>query len=146
MTLSTQGGVMWFWLAGAIVAEVTATVSLRYSEGFSRPLPSLVVVAGYAIAFVALSQALERGMPLGVAYGVWAALGVTLVALIGATFLGEPLTWVQVVGIALVVGAELEREHAAATPALIERVDPNWAMETTRSAAARASADSPGPS
>jgi small multidrug resistance pump len=105
---------VWFWLAGAIVAEVTATVSLRYSEGFSRLLPSVVVVVGYGTAFVALSRALERGMPLGVAYGVWAALGVTLVALIGATFLGEPLTWAQVGGIVLVVGGVLALELGAA--------------------------------
>ena len=107
---------MWFWLAGAILAEVTGTIALRFSEGFSRLVPSVVVVLGYGAAFVALSEALVRGMPVGVAYGVWAALGVTLVALIGAAFLGESLTWIQVGGIGLVIAGvlalELGRAHA----------------------------------
>lgn len=105
---------MWFWLAGAILAEVTGTIALRFSEGFSRLGPSIVVLLGYGVAFVSLSQALVRGMPVGVAYGVWAALGVTLVALIGAAFLGESLTWVQVGGIALIIGGVLALELGAA--------------------------------
>jgi small multidrug resistance pump len=101
---------MWFWLAAAIIAEVTGTIALRLSEGFSRLVPSIVVIIGYGVAFVALSQALVRGMPVGVAYGVWSALGVTLVAIIGAVFLGESLSWVQVGGIALVIGGVLALE------------------------------------
>src|SRR4051794_39092877 len=108
------GCVVWFWLAGAILAEVTGTIALRFSEGFSRPGPSILVVLGYGVAFVALSQALVRGMPVGVAYGVWAALGVILVALIGAAFLGESLTWVQTGGIALIVGGVLAMELGGA--------------------------------
>jgi small multidrug resistance pump len=105
---------MWFWLAGAVLAEVTGTIALKFAEGFSRVGPSILVVLGYGVAFVALSQALVRGMPVGVAYGVWAALGVTLVALIGAAFLGESLTWVQVGGIVLVIGGVLALELGAA--------------------------------
>ncbi|MGH3940479.1 MAG: DMT family transporter [Pseudonocardiaceae bacterium] len=104
---------MWFWLTGAILAEVTGTIALRFSEGFSRVGPSIVVVLGYDVAFFALSQALSRGMPVGVAYGVWAALGVTLVALIGAAFLGESLTWIQVGGIILVISGVLALELGA---------------------------------
>ena len=105
---------MWFWLAGAIVAEVTGTIALRSSEGFSRLGPSLLVVLGYGLAFFSLSQALVRGMPVGIAYGVWAAIGVTLVALIGAVFFGESLTLVQIGGIVLVIGGVLALELGAA--------------------------------
>jgi small multidrug resistance pump len=105
---------MWFWLAGAILAEVAGTIALKFAEGFSRVGPSILVVLGYGVAFVALSQALVRGMPVGVAYGVWAALGMTLVALIGAAFLGESLTWVQVGGIALIISGVLALELGAA--------------------------------
>ena len=105
---------MWFWLLGAVVAEVFGTVSLRFSDGFTRLLPSVFVVLGYGTAFYGLSQALERGMRIGIAYGTWAALGVTLVAIIGATFLGESLTWVQVGGLALVVGGVLALELGGA--------------------------------
>ncbi|MFP5020820.1 DMT family transporter [Pseudonocardia phyllosphaerae] len=105
---------MWGWLVTAIVAEVTGTVALRFSAGFSRLLPSLVTLAGYGLAFWSLSQALARGMPLGVAYGVWAATGVALVAVIGAMFLGESLTWVQIGGIVLVIGGVLALETGGA--------------------------------
>jgi small multidrug resistance pump len=102
--------VPWLWLAGAIIAEVIATTSLKLSEGFSRPLPSVVVVVGYVVAFLMLSQSLTRGMNLGVAYGVWAAVGIALVAVIGTVLFGESLTWVQVGGIALIIAGVMALE------------------------------------
>lgn len=108
---------MWFWLAGAIAAEVAATVALRFTEGFTRWPPLIVVVLGYGFAFYALSRALAIGMPLGVAYGVWAAVGVALVALIGAVFLGESLTLVQIGGIVLVIAGVLALEMGGSTHA-----------------------------
>ena len=95
-------------------AIAPATITLRFAEGFTRLVPSLLVVLGYGTAFFALSQALVRGMPVGVAYGTWAALGVTLVAIIGAAFLGESLTSVQIGGLALVVGGVLALELGGA--------------------------------
>jgi small multidrug resistance pump len=68
---------------------VTATISLRLSDGFTRPVPSIVVVIGYLGAFGLLSQVLKAGVPVGVAYGIWAAAGVALVAVIGAVLLGD---------------------------------------------------------
>ncbi len=56
-------------------------------------------------------------MALGVAYGIWSACGVALIALIGAAFLGEHLTWVQVVGIALIIGGVLALELGGPTHA-----------------------------
>ncbi|MEV1292706.1 SMR family transporter [Pseudonocardia sp. NPDC049635] len=106
---------MWGWLALAIGAEVTATMSLRASQGFSRLLPSLVTVAGYGVAFWALAQALTRGMALGMAYGIWAAAGVAIVAVLGVLFLGESLTWVQVGGILLIIGGVLALELGGST-------------------------------
>ncbi|MCD2195383.1 SMR family transporter [Actinomycetospora endophytica] len=102
------------FLALAIVSEVAATVSLRLSDGFSRVVPSVVVVIGYVAAFALLSQALTRGLALGVAYGTWAAAGVALVAVIGAGFLGESLSWVQVGGVVLVIGGVLALELGGA--------------------------------
>lgn len=100
-------------LALAIASEVAATISLKLSEGFTRLVPSVVVVVGYLAAFGLLSQALTRGLAVSVAYGVWAAAGVALVAVAGAAFLGESLTWVQVAGIALVIGGVLALELGA---------------------------------
>jgi small multidrug resistance pump len=94
---------VWALLAGAILSEVTATVLLRFSEGFTKLVPSLVVIVGYGTSFLLLSQVLKRGLAVGVAYGIWSAVGVSLVALIGATFLGESLTWLQISGLALII-------------------------------------------
>jgi len=105
--------VAYLFLALAIVSEVVATVSLKLSEGFSRLGPSAVVVVGYLAAFALLSQALGRGLGVSVAYGVWAAAGVALVAIAGVVLLGESLTWVQVGGIALVIGGVLALELGA---------------------------------
>ncbi|MFD6100612.1 DMT family transporter [Nocardiopsis flavescens] len=100
----------WLWLAGAIVSEVVATTSLKLSEGFTRPLPSVVVAVGYIAAFFMLSRALTRGMDLGVAYGVWAAAGIALVAVIGVVLFSESLTWIQIGGIALIIGGVMALE------------------------------------
>lgn len=100
----------WLWLSGAIIAEVIATTSLKFSEGFTRLVPSIVVLVGYVGAFFMLSQALTRGMSLGVAYGVWAAVGIALVAMIGTVFLGETLTWIQVGGIAMIIAGVMALE------------------------------------
>jgi small multidrug resistance pump len=94
---------MWGWLVFAIACEVTATLALRASEGFSRLLPVVVVVVGYALAFFALSQSMVRGMPVGQAYAVWAGLGVATVAVAGVLLFHERLTWFQVGGLVLVV-------------------------------------------
>ncbi|MCM6778330.1 multidrug efflux SMR transporter [Nocardia sp. CDC159] len=101
-------------LALAIVSEVSATVSLKLSEGFSKLVPSIVVVIGYVAAFFFLSQALKRGMSIGVAYGVWSAIGVAAVATIGVLFLNETLTAIQVGGIALVILGVLALELGGA--------------------------------
>ena len=104
----------WLFLAGAIVSEVVATTFLKLSEGFTKLVPSIIVVVGYIAAFGMLSQALTRGMTIGVAYGVWAAVGIALVAIVGAAFLGESMTWIQVGGIALVIAGVLALELGAA--------------------------------
>ncbi|WP_311254121.1 MULTISPECIES: SMR family transporter [Kocuria] len=75
-----QGNVMaWFFLAGAVLPEVTATLSIKAALG--QPALYAVVVLGYTGAFMCLTLVLRRGMPLGVTYGIWAAAGVLLVEL-----------------------------------------------------------------
>ncbi|MFF0458480.1 DMT family transporter [Nocardia africana] len=105
---------MFLFLGLAIVTEVSATVSLKLSEGFTKLVPSIVVVVGYVAAFIFLSQALKRGMSVGVAYGVWSAIGVALVATIGVLFLDEPLSAVQIGGIALLIAGVLALELGGA--------------------------------
>jgi len=89
-------------LALTIVTEVVATLSLRATEGFTRPLPSIVVVAGYGLSFWLMALTL-RHLRLGVVYAIWSGAGTALVATIGILFLSEPARWNVLAGIALVI-------------------------------------------
>jgi small multidrug resistance pump len=105
--------VVWLLLAGAILCEVSATICLRLSDGLSRPAPTVVVLVGYLASFVLLARALHRGLSVAVAYGIWSAVGVSLVALVGALFLGESLSWIQVTGLALVIAGVVALQSGA---------------------------------
>lgn len=96
----------WAILALAIIAEVIATSALKASEGFTRILPSVIVVVGYGCAFYALSLAL-RTIPLGVAYAVWSGVGILLLAIIGWLIFRQPLGLLQLSGLALIIGGIL---------------------------------------
>jgi len=90
------------WLMLAIGTEVVATSALKASDGFSRLVPSIVVVAGYAASFYFLSLSL-REIPLGVVYAVWSGIGTAAIALIGVLFFQETLGWLGIGGIVLIV-------------------------------------------
>ncbi|ATH76578.1 MULTISPECIES: DMT family transporter [Halomonadaceae] len=90
------------YLVLAIVAEVVATSALKASEGFTRPVPSLLVVVGYGVAFYLLSLVL-RTLPVGIAYAIWAGLGIVLVTLVGIVVFGEKPDVPAVLGITLIV-------------------------------------------
>ena len=95
----------YLFLALAIVGEVIATSFLKLTSGeravwWAYP----VVIVGYAFAFTMLSITLGKGVPLGIAYAIWAGVGVVLVAIISWLAFGETLTWQQLLGMALVVG------------------------------------------
>ncbi|MEE1941596.1 multidrug efflux SMR transporter [Streptomyces sp. TRM 70361] len=89
-------------LACAILAEVLATTSMKYSNGFTRLWPSLGTAAGYLVAFVLLAQTL-RTMSVGTAYAIWSGAGTALVAVIGMVFIGEAVNAARITGILLVI-------------------------------------------
>ncbi|KAB2970787.1 multidrug efflux SMR transporter [Zoogloea sp.] len=93
---------VWLYLAIAIVAEVIATSSLKYSEGFSKPLPTLAVAAGYATSFFLLSLILKT-LPVSITYAIWSGAGVALVTLVGWFWLGQKLDLGALIGIGLIV-------------------------------------------
>ena len=80
----------WIFLSVAILAELIGTSSLKYSNGFTRLAPSAVVVVAYVVSFYFLSLALKT-MPVGVAYAVWAGVGVALITLAGRVLFGQAL-------------------------------------------------------
>ncbi|MBA2580535.1 MAG: multidrug efflux SMR transporter [Thermoleophilaceae bacterium] len=97
----------------AILTEVIGTVALRYSEGFTRAVPSVVMVVAYALSFYFLAIVL-RQLPLGFVYAIWAGAGTALVALIGMVALGEAVSVLKIVGLALVIAGVVSLNLAGA--------------------------------
>ncbi len=86
----------------AIIAEVIATSLLKASEGFTKIMPSLVVILGYSIAFYCLSLTLKT-MSIGIVYAIWSGTGIVLITLIGKFFFQQQLDFAAQIGIGLIV-------------------------------------------
>ena len=92
----------YIYLVVAVIAEVVATSALAASHGFTKPMPSLVTVVGYGIAFYLLSLTL-RTFPVGIVYAVWSGLGIVLIAVVGAIWFRQPLDLPAVIGLGLIL-------------------------------------------
>ena len=90
----------------AIIAETVATTALQSSRQFTRLVPSVIVVVGYALAFWLLSLTLKV-LPVGVVYAVLSGLGIVLIAAIGWAVFGQRLDWPGVAGLALIIAGIL---------------------------------------
>ena len=86
----------------AVLSEVIATTSLKFSEGFTKLIPSIVVVVGYGLSFYLLSMTLKI-MPIGIAYAFWSGIGIVLTVIIGKIIWNESLDWARVTGILLII-------------------------------------------
>ena len=93
----------WLFLSVGIVFEVLGTVCMKYADGFSRLVPSILVFVCYGLSLAALVFVLKR-MEVGVAYAIWAGLGTALIAAIGIVWFKEPLSLVKAVSILLIIG------------------------------------------
>lgn len=96
MTLS------YVYLGVAIVAEVVATTALKASESFTRPMPSVITVVGYALAFYFLSLTL-RVLPTGVAYAIWSGVGIVLISLVSWLYYKQSLDAPAIIGMGLII-------------------------------------------
>jgi len=94
------------YLLIAIVSEVIGTSALKAADGFTRPLPSVLVVLGYGSAFYFLSLTL-RTMPMGMAYAIWSGLGIVLISLAGWLLYRQALDWPAVAGMGLIIAGVL---------------------------------------
>ncbi|HKU95369.1 MAG TPA: SMR family transporter [Vineibacter sp.] len=92
----------YLYLAIAIVCEVIATSALKASAEFTRLVPSVVVVVGYGIAFYFLALTL-RTIPVGIAYAIWSAIGIVLIALVGWIWFRQALDLPAIIGLALII-------------------------------------------
>ena len=91
-----------FMLAAAIATEVVATVALKASDGFSRPVPSAIVVVGYLLSFWLLALVLKQ-LSVGTTYAIWSAAGTAAVALIGVFAYGEAASALKLASLGLIV-------------------------------------------
>jgi len=98
--MTWQNGVI---LLAAIVAEIMGTSALRLSEGFTKLLPSAIVLLSYGASFYLMAVGLKQGMPLGLSYAIWAGLGTVGVVIIGLMFFQEKLNLGAALGIFLVL-------------------------------------------
>ncbi len=92
----------WIYLLFAIAAEVVGTTALRVSDGFRKPLPSLLVVAGYGLSFYLLSLTL-RAFPVSLAYAIWSGVGLLLITLVGWVYFKQRLDPPAIIGMALII-------------------------------------------
>lgn len=92
----------WIYLVIAIVGELVATSSLKESSGFTKLIPSVITVLGYGVTFYFLSLALKQ-IPIGIAYAVWAGVGILLIALVGYFKFNQKLDAPALVGMTLIV-------------------------------------------
>lgn len=93
----------WIYLSAAIASEVIGTVFLRYTDGFTRPAPSILVIATYAASLWLTALALKQ-LEISLAYAVWAGVGTAAVAVIGMAALGESVNTLKLASIGLVIG------------------------------------------
>ncbi|MGE4481673.1 DMT family transporter [Acidocella sp.] len=98
--------VAYLLLAIAIVSEVTATSALKLCDGFTRPLPSAVVILGYCISFFTLAQVVKL-MPLGYAYALWCGFGIVLIVAVGYFYYRQAVDLPGIFGLALIMAGVL---------------------------------------
>jgi len=91
----------WLILIAAIVLEVAGTTAMKLSDGFTRPLPSVLLVVFYLFSLAALTLALKR-IDVSVAYAIWAGMGTMLIAIVGVMWFREPVSLLKVASILLI--------------------------------------------
>ncbi|PNG21142.1 DMT family transporter [Streptomyces cahuitamycinicus] len=94
----------WVLLVVAGLLEVGWSVGMKYTDGFTRPLPSVLTGAGIVVSMLLLSQA-ARTLPIGTAYGVWVGIGAAGAAVFGMVVLGEPATAARIFFVCLLLVA-----------------------------------------
>src|SRR5690625_3637993 len=97
----------WLFLSLSLVSEIIATLSLRASDGFRKKIWVLPLAVFYALAFFFLAVTISYGMPVAIAYGIWSAVGVALIALLARIIWKEPLTPRMIFGLVLIMAGVL---------------------------------------
>ena len=93
----------YLYLSISIIAEVIGTSALKASEEFTNPVPSIIVIVSYAVAFYSLTFVL-RTIPVGVAYAIWSGVGIALISVVGFFLYRQSLDLPAIIGIGLIIG------------------------------------------
>ena len=93
---------VYLYLAIAIIVEVVAASALKASEGFTRPVPTAIVIVGYLTAFYLLTV-IVKTLPVGVTYAIWAGMGIVLVAIVSAVMYKQIPDWPAIIGMGLII-------------------------------------------
>ena len=92
----------WVLLTAAIVPEVAGTTNMKLSEGFTRPLPSVLIFVFYGLSFTAFTFALKK-LDLSMSYAIWAGAGTALIAAIGIIWFKEPVSALKLGSVVLII-------------------------------------------
>ncbi|MBD2560101.1 DMT family transporter [Nostoc sp. UIC 10607] len=92
----------WIYLIAAILFEVSGTTCMKLSQGFTKIVPSILIVVFYGLCFTFLTLALKK-LEVSVAYSVWAGLGTVLIAIIGIIWFRESATFIKLLSISLII-------------------------------------------
>ena len=92
----------WIYLVVAGIFEVGWAIGLKYSQGFSKILPSALTLAGMVASFYFLSLALKN-LPLGTAYAIWTGIGTLGTVILGIIFFKEPVDLIRIFCIVLII-------------------------------------------
>ena len=113
----------WLYLAIAIALEVAGTTCMKLSEGFTKPVPSVLLFVFYLASFAVFTLALEK-IPLSISYAIWAGLGTAIVAVIGVVVFNESASALKAISVALiiagVVGLNLSKQDPEDAPSLTQ--------------------------
>lgn len=92
----------YLYLAAAIIFEILGTMSMKYSEGFTKVVPSILIFVCYGICFVGLTLALKT-LPVGQVYAIWAGVGTAIMAVVGLVLFNEPLPLQKIFATSLII-------------------------------------------
>jgi len=92
----------WLMLAFAILSEVTGTTSMKLSDGFTKLVPTVLMVICYGLSLTLLSLTLRK-LDVGLVYAIWSGVGTALIASIGVLWFKEPITAIKIISIALII-------------------------------------------
>ena len=92
----------WLYLVLAILLEVSGTTCMKLSEGFTRMVPSILLVVFYTLSFGMLTLALKK-IDVSVAYAIWSGVGTALIATIGVLWFKEPATAMKLISLGLII-------------------------------------------